>query len=311
MATKRKQQPEAVGILGLGIMGGAYARHLIAARFEIAGYDPLPAKRAALRRLGGSAAASPAALAGTTRRIVSSLPSVAAFEAALFGPDGVAASARRGTVIIETSTLPLAVKESARKRLAARGVTLLDCPVSGTGAQAANKDIVIYASGEQRAFTRCRALLAGFARNAYYCGAFGTGSKLKFIANLLVTIHNLSAAEAFVLAERAGVDAQLMYRVIKDGAGSSRMFEVRGPLMVSRRYRPATMKVDIYQKDISIIGEFAASLNCPTPLFSASKRYYDAALRAGHAKDDTAVVHAVLRKLAGVKSAPARRKPKR
>jgi putative dehydrogenase len=296
---KRNKSTTAVGIVGLGIMGGAFAKHLRAAGFGVVGCDLIASKRSALRGLGGVPVASPAAVAAAARVVITSLPSLAAFEVALFGKDGVAAGARKGTIVVEASTLPIEIKEDARKRLAQAGVILLDCPISGTGAQAAAKDIVIYASGDRRACARCKSIFAGFARNAYYCGAFGTGSKLKFIANLLVTIHNLSTAEAFVLAERAGVDAGLMYRVIKDGAGSSRMFEVRGPLMVKRRYMPATMKVDVYQKDIAIIKAFAAALRSPTPLFTLSKRYYDAAYDGGYAKHDTAVVHAVLRKAAG------------
>jgi L-threonate 2-dehydrogenase len=293
-----------VGIVGLGIMGGAFAKHLREARFNVVGYDVAPVRRAALRKLGGNPVMSAAEVAADARIIITSLPSLPAFEAALFGRHGVVAGARKGTVIIEASTLPLEVKENARKRLARTGVILLDCPISGTGAQAAAKDIVVYASGDKQACTRCKAVFAGFARNAYYCGAFGTGSKLKFIANLLVTIHNLSTAEAFVLAERAGVDTELMYRVIKDGAGTSRMFEVRGPLMVKQSYLPPTMKVDVYQKDIAIIKAFAAKLGAPTPLFSLSKRFYDLAYAGGFDKHDTAAVHAVLRKA-------ARTKPKR
>ena len=253
------------------------------------------AARSALVRLGGVAAKSAAEVAANTRIVITSLPSLKAFEAALFGKDGIAAGAKRGTIVIEASTLPIDVKEDARKRLAKTGVILLDCPISGTGAQAAAKDIVIYASGDKKACARCKAVFAGFARNSYYCGAFGTGSKLKFVANLLVTIHNLSTAEAFVLAERAGVDTELMYRVIKDGAGTSRMFEVRGPLMVKENYLPPTMKIDVYQKDIAIIKAFAASLQCPTPLFALSKRYYDKAYAGGFDKHDTAAVHAVLK----------------
>ena len=307
MNTKRSSAKE-VGIVGLGIMGGAFAKHLRAARIPVVGYDVAAARLAALRRLGGVAAASPAAVAAAARVLITSLPSVAAFEAALFGTDGIAVGARRGTIVIEASTLPLEVKERARKRFEKIGVILLDCPISGTGAQAAVKDIVIYASGERAACARCRPIFAGFARNSYYCGAFGTGSKLKYIANLLVTIHNLSTAEAFVLAERAGVDAGLMYRVIRDGAGTSRMFEVRGPLMIKRKYLPATMKVDVYQKDIAIIKAFAAALRCPTPLFTLSRRFYDAAMKRGYAKMDTAVVHAVLRRLAGPGPEKSRRK---
>ena len=295
---KRKQPSAMIGVVGLGIMGGAFARHLRAARFNVIGFDLAAARRTALRKLGGVPAASSAEVAATARILITSLPSLAAFEAALFGKTGVAAGARKGTIVIEASTLPLEVKEDARKRLAKCGVILLDCPISGTGAQAAMKDIVVYASGDRRACARCKKVFAGFARNAYYCGAFGAGSKLKFIANLLVTIHNLSTAEAFVLAEKAGVDAELMYRVIKDGAGTSRMFEVRGPLMAKRNYLPATMKIDVYQKDIAIIKAFAAKLGCPTPLFSLSKRYYDKAYAGGFEKHDTAAVHAVLRNAA-------------
>ena len=288
-------KPALVGIVGLGIMGGAFARHLRAARFDVVGYDVAAARRAALRKLGGISASSSAGVAATARILITSLPSLPAFEAALFGRHGIAEGARKGTIVIEASTLPLEIKMDAKRRLAKTGVILLDCPISGTGAQAAAKDIVIYASGDRRACARCKAVFAGFARNAYYCGEFGAGSKLKFIANLLVTIHNLSTAEAFVLAERAGVDAELMYRVIKDGAGTSRMFEVRGPLMAKRSYLPATMKIDVYQKDIAIIQAFAAKLRCPTPLFALSKRYYDRAYAGGFEKHDTAAVHAVLR----------------
>ncbi len=287
-----------VGVVGLGIMGGAFAKHLSAARFKVSGFDIAPPAIAALRKLGGVAAGSAAEVAAGQRIIVTSLPSYAAFEAALFGKNGIAAGAKRGTVVIEASTLPLALKENARRRFAKIGVTLLDCPISGTGAQAAVKDIVIYASGDRAACNRCKTVFAGFARNTYYCGKFGLGSKLKYIANHLVTIHNLAAAEAFVMAEQAGVDAKLMYEVIKNGAGTSRMFEVRGPLMVKRKYLPATMKTEVYQKDIAIIGAFAKAIRTPTPLFTLSKRYYDMAMAAGFEKQDTAVVHEVLRRVA-------------
>jgi 3-hydroxyisobutyrate dehydrogenase-like beta-hydroxyacid dehydrogenase len=180
-------------------------------------------------------------------------------------------------------------------------VVLLDCPISGTGAQAAAKDIAIYASGERRAFNRCRRVFDGFARSTYYCGEFGIGSKLKFVANLLVTIHNLSAAEAMVVGEKAGVDLGLLYRVISDGAGASRMFQVRGPMMVRGRYLPAHMKSKIYQKDIDIIRAFVRRLKCPTPLFDGSIPYYTAALRQGFGMEDTAAIHSVLRKRAGLR----------
>ncbi len=297
-ANAGKRSAGTVGVVGLGIMGGAFAKHLTAAGFKVTGFDIAPPAIKALKKLGGVVAASAADVAASQKIIITSLPSYAAFEAALFGKDGIAAGAKRGTVVVEVSTLPLKLKEDARKRFAKIGVIMLDCPISGTGAQAAAKDAVVYASGDAAAYKKCKAVFAGMARNTYYCGKFGVGSKLKYIANHLVTIHNLSAAEAFVMAEEAGVDAKLMYDVIKDGAGTSRMFEVRGPLMIKRNYLPATMKVDVYQKDIAIIGAFARAIKTPTPLFALSKKYYDMAMAAGFDKQDTAIVHEVLRRVA-------------
>jgi len=281
-------------------MGGAFARHLVAAGFTVGGYDLDPRRRADLKRRGGKPETSIAAIAGNHPVLMTSLPSVKACEAVFFGAGGILESAPRGTIVIETSTMPLAVKLGLRSRCARRGIVVLDCPISGTGAQAAAKDVAVYASGDRAAVKRCQSVFEGFARSMHYCGDYGNGSKLKFIANLLVTIHNLSAAEAIVLGRKSGLDLDLLYKVIRDGAGTSRMFEVRAPMMIADDYSKATMKVDVYQKDIDIIGAFAAGLHCPTPLFDASKQFYAAALSQGHALDDTAVLCAVLEQMAGI-----------
>ena len=125
------------------------------------------------------------------------------------------------------------------------------------------------------------------------------GIRMKIIANLLVTIHNVSSAEALVLGMKAGLDPEMIYKAISDGGGSSRMFEVRAPLMVSATYDQPTMKMDLHQKDIDIISEFARELHCPTPLLAASAQIYQAALADGRAKQDTAAVCTVLEKMAG------------
>jgi L-threonate 2-dehydrogenase len=291
-------------------MGGAFAKHLREATFEVVGFDIDRSRRADLESMGGRAEQSIAAVARQARVLITSLPSIAAVETVFFGKDGVLDSAETGTIIIEASTLPLEVKLELRDRCAARDVTVLDCPISGTGAQAATKDISVYASGSSDAVSRCEAIFAGFARSTHYCGEFGNGSKLKFIANLLVTIHNLATAEAIVLGRRSGLDLDLLYKVIRDGAGTSRMFEVRAPLMIRRDYADATMKIDVYQKDIDIIGAYATSLHCPTPLFEASKAFYSAAYAQGYAKDDTAAICAVLEHMAGTAPGEGSRRKK-
>ncbi len=307
MAGRKRRVKGTVGQVGLGIMGGAFARHLLADGFRVIGYDPSRKAVRVLERAGGEAVGSAAEVAARSRVIITSLPSPAAMEAAFFGKEGIAAGARPGTAVIEASTMTLELKESIHRRLARQGVRLLDCPISGTGAQAAAKDIIVYASGDRGTFNRHRKVFDGFARGTYYCGEFGTGSKLKFVANLLVTIHNLSTAEAMVVGEKAGLDLGLLYKVIGDGAGSSRMFQVRGPLMVAGHYLPPHMKSEIYQKDIDIIAAYTRRLGCPTPLFTRSLPYYTAALRQGWGDHDTAAIHAVLRKRAGLRGRPRRR----
>jgi 3-hydroxyisobutyrate dehydrogenase-like beta-hydroxyacid dehydrogenase len=210
----------------------------------------------------------------------------------------LAATGQAGQIVIETSTLPIAVKDESRKLLAARGVSLLDCPLSGTGAQARTGDLAVYASGSRAAYRRCIPVFEAFARSHYYLGAFGAGSKMKFVANLLVAIHNVSAAEALVLGMKAGLDPDLMVKVLGDGAGSSRMLQVRGPMMARGDYRDATMKVSVWQKDMKIIGEFARELDCPTPLFAATSGIYNAAMAQGFGEADTASVCAVMARMA-------------
>jgi 3-hydroxyisobutyrate dehydrogenase-like beta-hydroxyacid dehydrogenase len=297
MAGRKRQRP-AVGVIGLGIMGSAIGTNLVRAGFAVCGTDVAAPRRAAFARAGGRACRSAAEVASGAPILLTSLPSAAALQAVA---NELAAHARAGTVVIETSTLSLKDKLRARRTLAARKIILLDCPLSGTGAQARVRDLVVYASGARAACRRAAPVLEGFARAHHYLGAFGNGSRMKFVANLLVAIHNVAAAEALVLAMKAGLDPKTVVRVVGDGAGGSRMLQVRGPLMAAGRYRPATMKVAMWQKDMRIIGEFAAALRVKTPLFSASAPIYDAALAQGFAAADTAAVCAVLEKRSGVR----------
>ena len=285
---------KSVGVIGLGIMGSAMSGNLVKAGFTVHGYDVVPARRAELKSAGGTPAASAVEVASLCDVVILSLPSAQALH-------DVAQELKGRCILIETSTLPIEDKVTARETLQRKGMTLLDCPLSGTGAQARTKDLTVYGSGEQSAFEKTKAVLEGFSRAHYYLGEFGNGSKMKYVANLMVAIHNVAAAEAFVLGMKAGLDPQTIYQVAGDGAGTSRMFQVRGPQMVAGRYDDATMKVEVWQKDMKIIGEYATKLGVPTPLFNASAAVYTAAMAQGYEKQDTAAVCAVLEAMARVK----------
>ena len=284
-----------VGVVGLGIMGSAISASLVRAGIPTLGFDVVAKRRNDLARAGGIPARNVRDLARRAPILLTSLPSS---EALLEVAAEIAAAKATERIVIETSTLPIATKEEARRILGKNDVILLDCPLSGTGAQARTRDLAVYASGSRSAYRRCIPVFEAFARTHYYLGAFGAGSKMKFLANLLVAIHNVSAAEALVLGMKAGLDPDLMVKVLGDGAGASRMLQVRGPMMARNRYSEATMKVGVWQKDMKIIAEFARELDCPTPLFAATSAIYNAAMAQGFAEADTASVCAVLEGLA-------------
>jgi 3-hydroxyisobutyrate dehydrogenase-like beta-hydroxyacid dehydrogenase len=275
-----------IGMLGVGIMGSAMSANLLKAGYEVIGYDVAPRQLDGLVREGGRGAGSCREVAEQADVVITSLPSGEALQQVVNAKDGLVAAQKNDLIVIETSTLTLEAKQSAHDSLNAVGVEILDCPLSGTGAQAVKKDIVVYASGNQTACEHCDAIFNGFSRANYYVGEFGMGTKMKLVANLLVTIHNVSAAEAFVLGMKAGLDPEMLLKAVSDGGGTSRMFEVRGPLMVAGNYDKPTMKVDMHQKDINIISDFAKNLNCPTPMLSAAAQIYTAALAKGRAKQD-------------------------
>jgi L-threonate 2-dehydrogenase len=296
-----------VGVVGLGIMGSAMATHFVAAGFHVTGYDIAQDKVDALVRGGGVGATSPAEVAGQSDVVVTSLATADAVRAVVENNDGLAAGAREGSIVIDTNTMPLPVKERARERLAEVGVPMLDCTLSGTGAQAARRDLVVYASGDREPYEVALPVLEAVSRSVRYLGEFGMGSKMKFAANLLVAIHNVAAAEAFVLARKAGLDPELLYEVISDGAGTSRMFEVRGPMMVADEYDEPSARMSLFMKDVNTIDEFARSVGAALPLFSASIPVYTEALAQGRADQDPAAVHAVLMTLAGGGGIPSAR----
>ncbi|MBM3818279.1 MAG: NAD(P)-dependent oxidoreductase [Acidimicrobiia bacterium] len=286
----------AVGIAGLGIMGSAMALNLIRAKYTVIGFDVAAAARRRHRRMGGISARSNRDLGNRSSIVITSLPSSGAL---LDVARELAAADTPPAVVVETSTLPIDVKERARTLLAARGTTMLDAPLSGTGIQAKHRDIIVVVSGSRAAHRRVVPVLQAVTRAHYYVGAFGAGMQVKFVANLLVAIHTAAAAEAMVLAMKSGLDPAMVLKVVADGGGSSRMLQIRGPLMVKGTYTPAMMKLDVWQKDMTLIAAYARQAACPTPLFNATKPLYAEALRQGRRAEDTAAVCAVLRKMAG------------
>jgi L-threonate 2-dehydrogenase len=282
-----------VGIIGLGIMGGAIARNLVERGWHVIGYDTDAARRSELAAGSVEIAADAAQVARNAPIIMTSLPDPAAVEQVA---QTIADTDLSPRIIVELPTLSIADKLQFEYILKNAGHIALDCPLSGTGAQARVRDLIVYASGDSDAIAKCRSLFGDFARQSADLGKYGNGSRMKFIANHLVAIHNVATAEAMVLAQRAGLDPKMVVEMVGPGAGGSRMFQMRAPMMVEGVYEPATMKVSTWKKDMAIIAEFADEVGCATPLFTLTQPVYDEAIKMGLGDQDTGAVFEVLKK---------------
>jgi len=289
--------PAIVGVIGLGNMGLPMAGHLLAAGFAVQGYDVRPEAAAALAEAGGVPAASPAEATAGAPIVITSLPSVAALQQVVAGEQGLASTTQDGLILIETSTLPVAAKAEAARALGRAGAVVLDCPLSGTASQMRAADIAVYASGDPAAIKRSHDVLAAFSRVQYEVGGFGNGMRMKLVANHLVAVHHTAAAEALLLAARAGLDPALALRALADGAGSSRMLEIRGPMMIDGDFSRANIALEVFCKDIDLIGDLARTARCPLPLFSAAAQLHLAAMAQGRLDEDPACVFAVLEQM--------------
>jgi len=296
MAARRRKGT--VGVIGLGIMGGAFAKNLVKAGWHVVGYDTNAARRREAKRAGAEIAQNAVELAAAVPTILTSLPKP---EALADTVRKIAGAKLKRKLLVEMSTFKISDKEKAAAVLRKVGHQMIDCPVSGTGAQAKNRDLVFYASGDPKLIVKIRPLLSAFGRGVFNVGSFGNGSRMKYVANLLVAINNVASAEAMVLGMKAGLDPRMIVDLITAGAGNSRVFELRAPMMAKGRYDDVTMKISVWDKDMQVIGDYARRIRVPTPLFDATKGIYIRAMKSGLGGRDTAAVCAVLEKMAKVR----------
>ena len=293
-----------VGLIGLGAMGVPVAEHLIAAGHPVVGFDIASDRIDAFEVVGGLGAASVEEVATRSQAVLTLLPSPAALADVC---DGLVAAADASDGprpdVIELSTLGYETKAGARQRLASAGILMLDAALSGTAVQAASGDLIVYVSGDRLTMKRCREVVASIGRAVHDLGAFGNATRTKLVANHLVAVHIAAAAEALLLAERCGLDPAAILGALTDGAGTSRMLEVRGPMMVSATYQPPSMRLELFLKDVALIESLGRGVASPTPLFDEAARFFRGAVEDGRAREDSSAVYAWLAEQPGTSSA--------
>ena len=282
------------GVIGLGNIGGGVARNLATAGHGVVGFDLDPDR---ITDAGAQEAIDAAEVAERSDLVVLAVATLPAWRASLAA---ISASGRRGLIVVDLCTFPLAEKETAHEELARVGIYLLDCPVSGARPQAETGELAMLVSGDADAFAHARPALESFCRSVTHVGAYGVSTKIKFVINLMISIQNLACAEAFLLARKAGLDLQQMADAVMDSAAYSKIFEVRAQKWITGDYEDPTAELAIQLKDKDVIRDFAADLDCPTPLFDATMPYYIAAASQGRSKEDAASILAVLEAMVGI-----------
>jgi 3-hydroxyisobutyrate dehydrogenase-like beta-hydroxyacid dehydrogenase len=287
-----------VGIIGLGPMGGNIARLLLEKQFKVSGFDLNPDCIAALDDTGLEALASVTDVAANADVVITSLPNVGALDAVI---DGILDHDRAGQIVIECSTLTVDQKIAAHDRLAEAGKKMLDSPISATPAMLAKMMASIHISGDEAAYWECLSVFEGFTASNFYVGPVGNGSRMKILANYLVHVHITAAAECMALGQKAGLDPEMIYEVLRKSAGTSKMFEIRGAMMAKSDYREGggTMFA-IYEKDSSIITEFAAQMKSPIDLYVSARQKMNSAMALGLGHLDTSAVCKAVETAAGI-----------
>ena len=282
-----------IGLIGLGAMGGAYAKHLLKNNFKCFGIDLDKNNILKFIQLGGQEITYDE-LFNKVEIVLTSLPSLNAYKDVLNNLKRLGKNNPK-KIILDMNTISIDDKNMFKNEIIGLNIDMLDSPVSGTGAQAWEADLTVFASGSKELIDKCMNIFKAFSKEVVNVGSFGNGMKFKILANLLVTIHNTAAAEALRLGELAGLDQDMIFKVLGNSAATSVMLQKRMPLMINKNYEPPTASYNIFLKDVDIIRNFIKDNNVTLPTFEGSAKIYDKAEKTLSKNWDTASVYEVLK----------------
>ncbi len=288
---------DTVGVIGLGNMGGAIAASLTKNGFAVAGFD---IDSEALERAADNGVECPKSIIGVSETAGIIILSLANPSALYDVTAELASTGQTDLIVVETGTFSLTDKEGVQDRLMEAGIAALDCPVSGTGQQARTGDLLVFTSGDEDTVRRCQPVFDGFSRDQKYCGAFGNGSRMKYVANHLIAIHNVATAEAMALGLKSGLDPKLVFDVNSNSAATNRMFEVRGKLMAESNWGDIGATNKLFQKDLDVISEHLVNIACPLPLFDVAVKPHRDAMQRGLAERDPAAIGLLIEEAVGL-----------
>ncbi|WP_029197268.1 2-hydroxy-3-oxopropionate reductase [Paenibacillus alginolyticus] len=256
-----------VGFIGLGIMGKPMSRNLLKAGYELVVLDTSKSG-SELAAAGAKTASTPKALAEEVDVIITMLPNSPQVNEVVLGPNGVIEGAKTGTIVIDMSSIaPLTSQEIARK-LAEKGIEMLDAPVSGGEPKAIEGTLSVMVGGKKEVFDQCYDVLKAMAASVIRTGDIGAGNVTKLANQIVVAINIAAMSEAFVLASKVGVQPELVYQAIRGGLAGSTVLDAKAPLVMDRNFDPG-FRINLHIKDLSNVLETSHEVGVPLPLTAA------------------------------------------
>jgi len=309
MPRSRREDPKTVGLIGLGLMGRAFAQNLLADGYALVGTDPDPSARRKFQRMGGVPAPSPRAAAERAEILLVSVPNSKIALACARGREGYLACAAGKTprLVIDTTTADPADARKIASLCRGKGTLFLEACVSGHSENVRNRRGLFLVGGEARARRRAAPLLEGLLSDQIFCGPAGMGAAMKVLINYLCCLERCAIAETLRLGLRAGFKGELLLDALMRSAADGRQLRNRGPRMIARRYGRPVSTVDVLTKDIKLGMKLAARTGSLTPLGRASLPVFLDAVRAGYGPLDSAAVYRVFEDREGRRGKAPRR----
>lgn len=279
--------PQPVGLIGLGLLGGALGERLLSGGLPVLGHDLDPARGEALARAGGEIARDAAEAFARCRRVLLSLPTHVEVKAVLAA---AGTAVQPGHVILDTTTGDPEATSELAAALATRGVSYLDATVSGSSSQLREGSAVLMVGGDPAAFVGCQDLLAPLGRATFHCGSAGAGARMKLVTNVVLGLNRAALAEGLALAQALGLDARQALAVMQGGPAYSRIMDRKGERMLSGNFTPEA-RLSQHLKDVRLILEQGDAAGLPMPLSRAHRSVLEAAESAGlGALDNSAII---------------------
>jgi 2-hydroxy-3-oxopropionate reductase len=283
----------AIGFIGLGTMGAPMVRNLLKHGHTVKVWARKREAMTPLLEAGATAGESAAHAAETSEIVFTMVTDTLAVEEVILGERGVASGARAGTLVIDHSTIDPAGARRIADELQRRGLEMLDAPVSGGGVAAEAGTLSIMAGGSKSAFDRAHPLLSCYAKSIVHIGPSGAGQVAKACNQICTIVNQLGAAEAMLLAERAGVDPRAVKEALMGGFAASRMLDLQAPKMIARDFE-GKVESRLHHKDIHIVLELARKYGIELPASAAAAQVLDTLQERGGARQDSAAVITVL-----------------